>query len=183
MLDAAHELTVEHGWAAVRMGAIAARIGVSRQTLHAEFGTKETLGQALIMRVTERFLTGVNETLHGHDGRLQDAMCAAVQYALEQAERDTLLQALLTSTRTGADESMLPLLTVRGQPLLARASEVLCAWVLQQRPDLDHALVEEVVDSIVRLVVSHTVLLLDPPEVVADRLARLAGRGLGIATG
>jgi len=58
MLDAARELALgAGGWAGVRMGAVAHAVGVSRQRPHAEFGTKGALGQALILRETERFLT------------------------------------------------------------------------------------------------------------------------------
>lgn len=180
MLEAAHELVVESGWSAVRMGAIAARVGVSRQTLHAEFGTKEALGQALVLRVTDRFLVGVAEALEARADRLGDAVRAAVTYTLERTADDPLLQTVLTSTRGTGDETLLPLLTSRGEPLLHRASDVLRAWVGERFPDLDAALVDEVVDSVVRLVVSHAVLLLDPPAVVGERLGRLAERGLGV---
>jgi AcrR family transcriptional regulator len=49
-LDAARDVVLDRGWAAVRMGAIAKEIGISRQTLHGEFGTKDDLGNALVMR-------------------------------------------------------------------------------------------------------------------------------------
>lgn len=174
MLDAAHALVVEHGWGAVRMGAIAAQVGVSRQTLHAEFGTKEALGQALVLRVTDRFLVGVAASLapHGHD--VGAAVRAAVTYTLTGAADDPLLQTVLTGTRGTGDETLLPLLTSRGEPLLHRASGVLTGWLRSVRPELPAGLAAEVVDSVVRLVVSHAVLLLDPPEVVGGRLGRLA---------
>ena len=180
MLDAAHALVVARGWGAVRMGAIAAEVGVSRQTLHAEFGTKDALGQALVLRVTDRFLLGVAEQLEAHEGRLEDGVRAAVTFTLERTKADPLLQTVLTSTRGAGDEGLLPLLTSRGEPLLHRSSEVLSAWVRGHHPDLDPALVDDVVDSVVRLVVSHAVLLLDPPDAVGARLGRLAVRGLGL---
>ena len=40
VLDAARATTLESGWRAVRMGALATEVGLSRQALHAEFGTK-----------------------------------------------------------------------------------------------------------------------------------------------
>ena len=178
MLDAAHELVVAHGWSAVRMGAIASRVGVSRQTLHAEFGTKDALGQALVLRVTDRFLAGVGEALAPHGDRLAEAVTAAVTYTLRGTSTDPLLQTVLTSTRGAGDETLLPLLTSRGEPLLHRATAVLGAWVSSVRPDADAALVADVVDSVVRLVVSHAVLLLDEPEQVGARLGRLAERAL-----
>lgn len=180
MLDAAHALVLESGWGSVRMGAIAARVGVSRQTLHAEFGTKEALGQALVLRVTDRFLVGVVSALDARAGHLGDAVSAAVTWALEQVQQDALLQAVLTSTRLG-DDQLLPLLTTRGEPLLVRASAALREWVGAHHPELDEPVVADVVDSLVRLVVSHAVLLLDPPAEVGARLGRLAESGLGLA--
>lgn len=183
MLDAAHALVVESGWGAVRMGAIAARVGVSRQTLHAEFGTKEALGQALVLRVTDRFLDGVGEALAPHGDDVGAAVRAAVTYTLTGTAADPLLQTVLTSTRGAGDETLLPLLTSRGEPLLQRASAVLTAWLRAVRPELPGGLAAEVVDSVVRLVVSHAVLLLDPPDVVGERLGRLAEAVLAHGSG
>jgi AcrR family transcriptional regulator len=58
-LDAARDIVLTRGWAAVRMGAIATAIGISRQSLHGEFGTKDELGDALVLRETAAFLDGV----------------------------------------------------------------------------------------------------------------------------
>lgn len=180
MLDAAHELVLGGGWGAVRMGAVAARVGLSRQTLHAEFGTKEALGQALVLRTTDRFLLGVQQSLEASPGGLRDAVRAAVVFTLESTARDPLLQTVLTSARSGADETLLPLLTSRSEPVLQRSSEVLTAWVRAHHPELDAALVADVVDSVVRLVVSHVVLPVDAPAAVGRRLADLAAAGLGL---
>jgi AcrR family transcriptional regulator len=180
MLDAAHEVAVAEGWGAVRMGAVAARVGLSRQTLHAEFGTKEALGQALVLRTTERFLLGVHDALEASPGGLADAVRSAVVFTLESTARDPLLQTVLTSARSGADETLLPLLTSRSEPVLHRSSEVLSAWVREHHPELDPAVVADVVDSVVRLVVSHVVLPVDRPAVVGRRLADLAEAALGL---
>jgi AcrR family transcriptional regulator len=179
MLDAAHEAAVEAGWGAVRMGAVATRVGVSRQTLHAEFGTKEALGQALVLRTTERFLLGVQESL-AQSPALREAIRSAVVYTLERTAADPLLQTVLTSARSGSDETLLPLLTSRSEPVLHRSSEVLRAWVQEHHPELDPVRVSDVVDSVVRLVVSHVVLPVDPPATVGRRLAALAEAGLGL---
>jgi hypothetical protein len=74
---------------------------------------------------------------------------------------------------------MLPLVAT-SEPLLHRATQAVQAWVCDHHPDLDPAAVHEVVDSVVRLVVSHTVVPVDPPEVVGRRLGRLAERELGL---
>lgn len=176
-LDAAQEITVTSGWHRVRMNVVAARVGVSRQTLHAEFGTREALGQALIMRETERFLQGVAERLKRHPGRLSTAVSAAVEYTLRRAAEDPLLHTMLTSAR-GGDDSLLPLLTTRSEPVLHAASAALRAYADELYPDLDPERVAEVVDNVVRLTVSHIVLPADRPDVIARRLGQLVLDGL-----
>jgi AcrR family transcriptional regulator len=173
MLDAAHDLTVSQGWARVRMASVAAAAGVSRQTLHAELGTKEALGQALVLRETDRYLAGVGDALARHPGRLEAAIEAAVRYTLQGTATSPLLQAVLTGA-AGGDASLLPLLTSRGTAVLDRASQLLRAWMLTDDPARDAARVDDLVDDLVRLVVSHALLPRQAPEVVARRLARLA---------
>jgi AcrR family transcriptional regulator len=155
-------------------------VGVSRQTLHAVFGTKDALGQALVLRVTDRFLVGVAEVLDRSGDQLGEAVTAAVTWTLLRADEDPMVHTVLTSSRTGGDTTMLPLLAT-SEPLLHRATDALQAWICGRRPDLDTAAVREVVDTVVRLVVSHTVVPVDPPEVVGRRLGRLAERELGPA--
>lgn len=179
MLSATHELAVTAGWGAVRMGAVAERVGVSRQTLYAEFGSKDALGQALVLRETDLFLLGVAAILEQHRDDLAGAIREAVAYTLEISRENPLLQTVLTGSAAG-DATLLPLLTSRSAPLLTRSSEVLCAWVGEQHPELDEGLVATMVDAVVRLVVSHVVMPSAEPEVVAGQLSQLTTRGLGL---
>ncbi len=50
MLDAARELFAEHGYVATPIGAIAARAGVSPETVYAAFGNKRSLLSGLLAR-------------------------------------------------------------------------------------------------------------------------------------
>lgn len=177
LLDAAREITVTLGWHRLRMGAVAARVGVSRQTLHSEFGTRDALGQALIMRETQRFLDGVGECLRLHPRSLGRAVCEAVRYTLDRAGSDPLLRTILTNPR-GGDDSLLPLLTTRGEPMLHTASAALRAHATEHYPELDPERVATVVDSVVRLTVSHIVLPVDPPAAIGRRLGQLVLDGL-----
>lgn len=179
LLDAAAELANEHGWHRVRMGQVAAAVGVSRQRAHAEFGTKEELGSALVLRETERFLAGVSRELEGHRGEPGAAVTAAVRFALQEGAHNRLLHTILTSAR-GGDDSLLPLVTTRSAPVLHAASDVVAAHLLDGYPQLDRAEVADVVDSLVRLTVSHLVLPVEPPDRVAHRLSRLTLRTLGL---
>ena len=114
-LDAAREVVLERGWSAVRMGAIATTIGISRQSLHAEFGTKDDLGNALVMRETAEFFDGVAVRLAEHPGDLAGGVSSAAQYMVSVARDNPLLETILTrTTANGGDVSLLSLLTVRG---------------------------------------------------------------------
>lgn len=179
-LDAAQEIAVKSGWHRVRMNVVAAQVGVSRQTLHAEFGTRDALGQALIMRETERFLDGVAQCLRRHPRKLATAVSEAVEYTLHRAAEDPLLHTVLTSAR-GGDDSLLPLLTTRSEPVLHAASAALRGYADEHYPHLDPERVAAVVDNVVRLTVSHIVLPADRADVIARRLGQLVLDGLQLS--
>ena len=67
VLDATAAITVEHGWASVTMAKVAGMAGVSRQTVYNEYGAKPALGQAMVLREVDRFLTVVAHELDTHD--------------------------------------------------------------------------------------------------------------------
>lgn len=176
-LDAAQEMLVEHGWDKLRFGEVATRIGVSRPTLYATFGSKDGLAEALVLHETERFLAGIGEVLGVHEQDPQVAVAEAVRFTLAEAQRSPVLHAILTSSRSGSD-SLLPLLTTRSRPVLEAATSVLVAWYLDHFPALPVEEVHEGVDALVRLVVSHLVLPADDAQRTPERLARLASRYL-----
>lgn len=181
-LDVAHRLTLERGWDQVRVGEVAQAAGVSRPTIYKEFGNKQGIGEALVLRETERFLTGIAERLAEHEGDAGTGIATAVEFTLREAADNPLLHAVLTSTRGGA-ESLLPLLTTRSAPVLEAASTVLVAWFGEQFPDVAPDVLAEGVDALVRLTVSHLVLPAAPPDATARRLASLAVRFLPVTQG
>jgi AcrR family transcriptional regulator len=178
-LDAARGVVLDRGWAAVRMGAIATAIGISRQSLHAEFGTKDDLGNALVMRETAEFFEGMKALLAEHPGDLAGGVRAAAQYMLSVAHDNPLLQTILTMTpANGGDVSLLSLLTIRGEPLIGRGVEVLGEWVGEQWPSADPDDVRVMVESVVRLGLSHILTPTRATSEVAADLAMLACRCL-----
>ena len=178
-LAAAAQQALEHGWDRVRMGAVAAEVGVSRPTLYKEFGDKDGLGRALVEEETQRFLTGVRATLDQSAGDLPGAVRAAVLFTLDEAARSPLLRAVLTSTRDDA-AGLLPLLTTRSAPLIDSARRVVVAW-LAEHVDADLRDVEEAADAAVRLVISHLVAPAGASAQTADHLTRVVLRYLGQA--
>jgi AcrR family transcriptional regulator len=174
LLDAAATLLTERGYRAVRMQDVADAAGVSRQTVYNEFGDKWRLAQALIMRHNDQYLDGVDEALNRHDD-LYSAVVAAAEFTLTTAADDPLTKTILTGT---GGEDLLPLLTTQSEPLVFAARRRILAHAVRQWPELDTDELPEIVDTAVRLTISHVVLPTDPPEMIARRIARTVIRYL-----
>lgn len=176
LLDAGYDAAVAGEWDATRMADVAAAAGVSRQTLYNEFGSKEGLARAVVLRETHRFLDGVHEVLDRHrtDG-VAAAVSAAARYAFRRAADDPLTKAILTSAR---GESLLPFLTTRSEPVLVASRNAIVGFVLDTRPELDPAEVGMIAEAAIRLTVSHIMLPLAPAEVVAGQLGQIVERYL-----
>jgi AcrR family transcriptional regulator len=169
LLTATGELIVAYGFRRLRMADIAARVGVSRQTVYNEFGDKSRLAQALVLHETARLLDGIETALDAHADPHQ-AIRAAVRYVLQEGHDNPLVKASLTGD--GAEE-LLPLLTTRGEPMLLAARERVAAHLRDKWATPDAGMVA---DTAVRLTVSHLVLPLDPPDHAADSIARVVSR-------
>ncbi|WP_153540029.1 TetR family transcriptional regulator [Actinomadura macrotermitis] len=175
LLDAAYDLVTAGGWDKLRMAHIAATAGVSRQTLYTEFGTKDAIGQALVMREVERFLLGVQERLDAHRADLRDAVEAGVRFTLEAAADNPLLKSILTSSR-GGDDDLLAHLTTRSEPLLDTATAMLEAYGAEAWPEVDADARALAIETVVRLTVSHIVQPVGPADVTARRLGLVLAR-------
>ncbi|HPX37687.1 MAG TPA: TetR family transcriptional regulator [Mycobacterium sp.] len=176
-LDAAREVVLDKGWSAVRMGAIASAVGISRQSLHAEFGTKDDLGHALVTRETTEFFAVVAARLAEHPGDLGGAVFAAAHYMLTAARENPLLQTILTrAAGSDGDVSLLSVLTIQGEPIIGSAVGLVGDWVRQQWPAADPDDVRVMVETIVRLAQSHILTpTVSASEIAAD-LALVACR-------
>jgi AcrR family transcriptional regulator len=172
-LDAARELTVARGWDGVRMAEVAARAGVSRQTLYNEFTSRDGLAEALAHREIDRFVAAVRRQLDAHGDDVPAAAHAAILHVLREAAGDPLVKAILSGVPSGAG-SLLPFLTTRSEQVLGAASAVLLDWARELLPDADPARLAFGAESIVRLVVSHIVFPAGPVEQTSEALASVA---------
>jgi AcrR family transcriptional regulator len=175
LLDAAAALLTQRGYRSVRMQDVADAVGVSRQTVYNEFGDKWGLAQALVLRHNDRYLDGVDEALNSRDD-LFSAVAAAVEFTLTAAADDPFQKAILTGT--GGDD-LLPLLTTQAEPVVFAARTRILEHAIRQWPELEGAALPEIVDTAVRLTISHVVLPTEAPDVVAGRIARVVIRYLG----
>ena len=169
LLDAAYDAAVTTGWAAARMADVAKAAGTSRQTLYAEFGTKDGLAQALALREAERWTDGALQAIEGHDGTPVEAITAATVWTLEEAGRNPLLKAVLTDDVGG----LLPFLTTRSEQLQATAREHLEQHVRSHWPEIEPARLHLVADTVVRLTFSHLLRPGGRPEQVAAEIAEI----------
>ncbi|MER7695168.1 TetR/AcrR family transcriptional regulator [Streptomyces sp. NPDC096095] len=93
LLDATLKALDDGPWRTVRMVDVAARAGVSRQTLYNEFGTKDGLAGALLRRAADGYLAGVDRAL---TAPAPDRPAAVALWTVRAARQDVLVRALLT---------------------------------------------------------------------------------------
>ena len=177
IVEAAVAMTTESGWSAVTMGSVADRVGVSRQTVYNEVGSKEGLAEAVILRELARFLEVVSVAFDRHPDDLVDAVRAATYGVLELAQDNKLLHAVVSATH-GADTELLPLLTTHSHSLLAVAKQVVTDRVTPYDIGIDGEHLDVAIDVVVRVVLSHVMQPTGRPAETADGIAWLAGRAL-----
>lgn len=180
LLAAAAELTATGGWAGVTMGKLAAHVGVSRQTVYNELGSKAELAEALVLRETDRFVEHVTEIVAAHPGRAVDGVTAAFRETLETA-RDNPLVAIALGGRQGGRDDFLPLLTSRPEAVLGRAVDTIAELFSSRYPEAPLTASEwtVVVEAFVRLLLSHLVQPSGSVEHASGQTRWVIGRMLG----
>lgn len=179
IVDVGVAMTTEVGWSGVTMAKLADAVGVSRQTVYNEVGTKAGLAEAMILAELERFMGVVDRAFDAHSGDLVGAIRASAHDVLVHAADNPLLHAVVSATH-GADTELLPLLTTHAQSLLATAKQVISARVAPYPLDLPAERVDAMTDIIVRVVLSHVMQPSDDPGATADSLAFVSARVLGL---
>ncbi len=177
ILDAAVARTAEVGWSQVTMGKIADAVGVSRQTVYNEVGTKAGLAEAMILRELDRFLAVVSLAFDAHEDDLVQAIRAASCAVLEYAQDNQLLRAVVSATH-GADTELLPLLTTHAQSLLDVSKAVIAERIAPFAVPVSAHQLDAAIDVVVRVVLSHVMQPSATPAETADSIAWIVGRVL-----
>ncbi|HEU0249766.1 MAG TPA: TetR family transcriptional regulator [Solirubrobacteraceae bacterium] len=173
LFDAARRLLEDRPWAQITMAEIARAAGVSRQTLYAQFGSRDDFAQQFVIREGARFLEDVEQAIHAHLDDPVRAVSAAMEAFLVAATEDPLVSLLLADDGTGG---MLPLVTTRSRPVLDWASARLCVAMRDGWPAIADADAELLGDTFVRLALSYvTMPRLDSPRATAEAAADLLG--------
>jgi AcrR family transcriptional regulator len=177
VIDAAVTLTTEAGWAQVTMVRLAEVVGVSRQTVYNEVGSKPLLAEGMILRELDRFLGLVTLAFDAHPtdlvAAIRDASCAV----LEASQDNLLLKAIVSATH-GADTELLPLLTTHAGALLSTAKAVVVDRVTPYDVELTHTQLDAAIDMVVRVVLSHVMQHSAPPAQTAEDIAWISARVL-----
>ncbi len=177
VVAAAAELTCESGWRAITMARLAERVGVSRQTVYNEIGSKPALAEAMVMRELAVFLGEVETAFDGHPDDLVAAIEEAVSRVLRLARRNALLQAAVSASY-GAETDLLPLLTTRSDALIELAADVVEQRVASYDLPISGRRLSSAVDAVVRVVLSHVVHPTADPATTGEDLAWFVGRVL-----
>ena len=159
VVDAAVRLTAQIGWSQVTMARLAEEVGVSRQTVYNEVGTKPGLAEAMILSELDRFLGVVNRAFDAHP--------------------DDLVEAIRASARNGADTELRPLLTTHAESLLVAAKAVIAERLAPYDVALAGPQLDAAIDMVVRVVLSHVMQPSGDPVETADAIAWIAARVLG----
>lgn len=169
ILDAAAGITIGGGWSAVSMGRIASAVGVSRQTVHTEIGTKAELAEALVIREVECFL---HEVIAGFDGApdVPTAIERSITRVLSRSEDSALVRAVV-GVAHGADTELLPLLTTRPEHLLELATATVQGLVAPFALPLPQARIDATIEVIVRVALSQVMHPTGSPREVGEHLA------------
>lgn len=170
LVGAARDLTVEHGWARVRMVDVARAAGVSRQTVYNQFGGRTGLAQALAVAEIRRFTDAVRDELSAHGADVRAAGRAAILRVLTEAAGNPIVRGVVAGP-AGGDDELLPFLTTRSDLALAAAGAVVTEWAGTHLPGVPEPVAAAAAESLIRLTISHVVLPSAPPQVTADVLA------------
>lgn len=150
ILDAASDAATGSDWTNVRVADVAETVGVSRQTIYNEFGTKDQLGSALFEREITRFGDGMVEQVRSADS-FRDAVRAAFTWMLEEAGESALLNRILTAHQDGDRESLLPILTVHADIFIRPLREQLAEVFLERWAGPTTIESQQVAEMVIRL--------------------------------
>jgi AcrR family transcriptional regulator len=177
IVAAAIEMTARSGWHSVTMGRIADAVGVSRQTVYNEIGSKQALAEAMVLDELGRFLAVVEAAFDRHPADPVDAIRAATSGVLQLAQGNTLLRAIASTTH-GGDTQLLPLLTTQADSLLTTAKSVIAGRLSRYALPLTRRQLDAGIDVVVRVVLSHVMRPSGTPRRTADDIAWIARRVL-----
>jgi len=178
ILQAGIEAAAIHGIARLTVGDVAKRAGVSRPTLYKHFKSKDALVAAAVEREADRMVKQVIVAELPDEPHL--ALSTGISAVLRVTREHPLLDRLIRTE----PESLLPLILEDGGAVSLRVRSTIESILTDRFDPVDPVLLRRYADMVTRLVISYAVNAPDdPPEVVADVVARvLVHGGLSLLT-
>ncbi|WP_344995772.1 TetR/AcrR family transcriptional regulator [Tsukamurella soli] len=170
-LEAARQILSEKPWGEVTMAEVAALAGISRQTLYKEFGSRDGLAEAYVLRFVDGFLHIVREEIDANPGDPHRAIRDGFGQFLMLAIGDPLVQRGIDGPDPQGD--LLRLLTTDGGKIYLHATHGLTEIFLTSWAAVPPAAARVLADGLVRLAISNVALRHGTPESIATDLADL----------
>lgn len=179
LLDAAQDTIEAAGWSTVTMSRIADKVGVSRQTVYNEFGTKHGLAEQLALRELDRFLGVVRERMATRTS-IVEGIRAACEGVLQMGEESLLVRTIVGSLPEEHDTDFLKILTTESGEIVESAVLVVKQCVVELYPPtpLTDAELDTAVEVVVRLVLSAITRPSKSPVEAASDIAWIVGLAL-----
>ncbi|OZF55675.1 TetR/AcrR family transcriptional regulator [Rhodococcus sp. 14-2470-1a] len=168
ILDGLHDLLLERTWSTVNMADVAKAAGISRQTLYKEFGTRKGLAQGYALRLTDSFVSAVDDAVYANEGDSLRTLYVAFTEFFGRSASDPLVLSMLTDD---PPPDLLRLVTTESGALIEHASLRLAStfersWLRASAHNAD-----VLGRTVVRLALSYISM---PPENSSDVAADLA---------
>ncbi len=168
ILDSLHDLLLERTWSTVNMTDVAKAAGISRQTLYKEFGTRKGLAQGYALRLTDSFVSAVDDAVYTNEGDALRTLYVAFTEFFSRSASDPLVLSMLTDD---PPPDLLRLVTTESGILIEHAAVRLAqtferSWLRASAHNAD-----VLGRTVVRLALSYVSM---PPDNSADVAADLA---------
>jgi AcrR family transcriptional regulator len=169
IVSAVDELVRTRGWSATTMSDVAAAAGVSRQTVYNEFGTRQALVQAYVLREIEALVGEVETHVRANADDARAALAGAFGLFLKLASDEPLVRVIVADAEGG---ELIRLLTATG---LAVATERVGALIEEVWPQVGRDDARLIAESLARLAISHALVATAGPDDSAAAVTRLVG--------
>lgn len=169
IVDAVDTLVRERGWSSTTMADVARAAGVSRQTVYNEFGTRQELVQAYVLREIDALVSAVEMHVRAHADDARAALAGAFGLFLELASDEPLVRIIVADAEGG---ELIRLLTSIG---LAVATERVGSLIEDVWPQVRADDARLLAGVLARLAISHALVPTQSAEDSAASITRLAG--------
>jgi AcrR family transcriptional regulator len=169
IITAVDDLARTRGWSATTMSDVAAAAGVSRQTVYNEFGSRQALVEAYVVREIESLVSDVESLVRDGSHDAHAALRAAFGLFLKLASDEPVVKIIVSDAEGG---ELIRLLTDIGRSVATGRVATLIVEVWPQVSNEDAAVLAE---TLVRLAISHALLPTSDPQTTAASITRLIG--------